>query len=179
MSDHAYCFDDTVNLQFAEKFTKSSRFASLFKEGMMLIEETAAYLDDEGRVAARSLSRVASLAYAAESMRLTTRLMQIASWLLLHRAVCEGEITYNQVRAEKNRSKLSDIFCLPRENPAYHQLPEILRDLIARSLSFYTRIKTIDDMLYTKPMIVTQRENAVLEQFNLLRSVFDHPDTHN
>ena len=39
-------------------------------------------------------------------MRLTTRLMQIASWLLLQRAVAEGEITADQAQAEKNRIRL-------------------------------------------------------------------------
>ena len=39
-------------------------------------------------------------------MRLTTRLMQIASWLLVQRAVAEGEITADQAQAEKNRVRL-------------------------------------------------------------------------
>ena len=34
-----------------------------------------------------------ALSYASESMRLTTRLMQLASWLLLQRAVAEGELS--------------------------------------------------------------------------------------
>ena len=34
-------------------------------------------------------------------MRLTTRLMQLASWLLLQRAVNEGEITAENARTEK------------------------------------------------------------------------------
>ena len=39
------------------------------------------------RSASKALSRPVALAYASESMRMTTRLMQIASWLLLRRAV--------------------------------------------------------------------------------------------
>ncbi len=50
---------------------------------MTLVEETADYLDGDGRHAARELPRPASIVYATESMRLTTRLMQLASWLLL------------------------------------------------------------------------------------------------
>jgi hypothetical protein len=33
-------------------------------------------------------------------MRLTTRLMQLASWLLIRRAVCEGELTPEQALEE-------------------------------------------------------------------------------
>jgi len=47
------------------------------------------------------LERSVSLTYATESMRLTTRLMQLASWLLLHRAVKEGEMTLTQATAKR------------------------------------------------------------------------------
>ena len=66
-------------------------FGTLFGDGMDLVEETAAYLDGVGRTEAKALDRSVSLTYATESMRLTTRLMQFASWLLLQRAVKEGE----------------------------------------------------------------------------------------
>ena len=74
---------------FSEKLASSQAFAGLFKEGMALVEETASYLDGAGRQESKKLERSAALAYATESMRLTTRLMQLASWLLLHRAVKE------------------------------------------------------------------------------------------
>ena len=44
----------------------------------MLVEETAAYLDGDRRQQSKALGRAAALAYATESMRLTTRLMQLA-----------------------------------------------------------------------------------------------------
>ena len=74
---------------------------------MDLVEETAAYLDGAGRTEAKALDRAVSLTYATESMRLTTRLMQLASWLLLHRAVKEGEMTLTQANREKTKVKLS------------------------------------------------------------------------
>ena len=40
-------------------------------------------------------------------MRLTTRLMQLASWLLLHRAVNEGEMSLAQANKEKTKVKLA------------------------------------------------------------------------
>ena len=74
---------------------------------MALVEETAAYLDGPGRQESKKLERTAALAYATESMRLTTRLMQLASWLLLHRAVNEGEMSLAQANKEKAKVKLS------------------------------------------------------------------------
>ena len=66
--------------------------------------------------------RPAALAYSTESMRLTTRLMQVASWLLLQRAVNEGELTSSQAQAERVRVKLSreDYGCAPE---IFEQLP--------------------------------------------------------
>ena len=90
-------------ISFARGFVKSDAFMQLFREGMGLVEATAAYLDGEGRAESAALPREVSLTYATESMRLTTRLMQIASWLLVQRAVAEGEMSAEQARNEHNR----------------------------------------------------------------------------
>jgi regulator of CtrA degradation len=75
---------------FGERLANSQAFTDLFRDGMALVEETATYLDGPGRQESKKLERQAALAYATESMRLTTRLMQLASWLLLHR-IAAGE----------------------------------------------------------------------------------------
>src|ERR1700746_3485201 len=75
-----------------QDFARSELFERTFQEGMDVVEETAAYRDGGGRQESKMLSRNAALAYASESMRLTTRLMQVASWLLVQRAVREGDM---------------------------------------------------------------------------------------
>lgn len=82
----------------AAAFVQSALFARTFREGMALVEETANYLDGEGRDAAKELGREEALAYASASMRLTTQLMQIASWLLVLRAVREDEMPLTKQR---------------------------------------------------------------------------------
>src|SRR5437868_14309093 len=99
--------DKSEPVSFGEKLAGSQAFADLFRDGMALVEETAAYLDGPGRQDSKRLQRSAALAYATESMRLTTRLMQLASWLLLHRAVKEGEMSLAQASKEKSKVKLS------------------------------------------------------------------------
>ena len=94
-------------VSFGERLANSQAFADLFRDGMALVEETATYLDGPGRQESKKLERAAALAYATESMRLTTRLMQLASWLLLHRAVKEGEMSLAQANKEKTKVKLS------------------------------------------------------------------------
>jgi regulator of CtrA degradation len=86
---------------FGQRLAGSDLFKGMFREGMALVEETATYLDGDGRRESHRLSRAASLAYATESMRLTTRLMQLASWLLLQRAVNDGDLTPDQASQER------------------------------------------------------------------------------
>src|SRR5580692_7629842 len=95
-------------VSFALKHVSSDAFKTLFKEGMNLVEVSAAYLDGPGRLETKTLRRSVALAYATESMRLTTRLMQVASWLLLRRAVNEGELTTAQALSEKHRVRLAE-----------------------------------------------------------------------
>ena len=94
-------------VHFGDKVAASGLFKTLFRDGMALVEETAAYLDGAGRDDAKILPRMAALAYASESMRLTTRLMQIASWLLLQRAVNEGEMSQVEAASDKRRTRLA------------------------------------------------------------------------
>ncbi len=79
-------------------------------------------------------------------MRLTTRLMQIASWLLLQRAVNEGELTRTQALTERHRVKLTrqDLACAP---DIFEQLPDTLRALSRRSLRIQERIIHLDQCL--------------------------------
>src|SRR3974390_384749 len=128
---------DGALVQFNEGLTNSAAFGNLFREGMDLVEETAAYLDGAGRTEAKALDRAARLPHAAESMRWTTRLMQLASWLLLHRAVKEGEMTLTQANREKTKVKLSAAD--PGPDEMIKKLPRQLQDLIARSMSLPAR----------------------------------------
>lgn len=142
----AWASADTV--AFGERLAQSDAFSGLFREGMALIEETAAYLDGQGRTDSRLLARGGTLAYTAESMRLTTRLMQLASWLMLQRAVNEGEITREQARHDQNRVKVASLG--PSDpGPAVTELPDALRALVDRSLRLQTRIVHLDRLLDT------------------------------
>src|SRR3954466_131540 len=121
----------TGAVSFSEHLANSQVFTVLFRDGMALVEETASYLDGPGRKESKRLQRSAALSYATESMRLTTRLMQLASWLLLHRAVKEGEMTLTQAKQEKVKVKLT--VAPPTDEHTLAMLPERLRGLITRS----------------------------------------------
>lgn len=160
-------------VSFVERLAGSDAFKSLFKEGMNLVEEAAAYLDGPGRNEAKALPRMEALAYASESMRLTTRLMQLASWLLLQRAVNEGEMTQTQAASEKHKVKLSnqDMATAPE---AFHRLPARLRDLVAHSMRLQARIVHLDQLLYARAeaLMPPVASSPVADQIERLRTAF-------
>src|SRR5271167_5089107 len=147
MSDKRSVEASTVS--FSERLANSQAFADLFRTGMALVEETATYLDGPGRVESKKLERSAALAYATESMRLTTRLMQLASWLLLHRAVKEGEMTLTQANREKTKVKLSAAD--PGPDEMIDKLPQQLQDLIARSMALQGKVRRLDATIHSTP----------------------------
>jgi regulator of CtrA degradation len=127
-------------------FARSELFERTFAEGMELVEETAAYLDGIGRKESKLLSRNAALAYAGESMKLTTRLMQIASWLLVQRAVREGDMGVAEaaqdryrIRPEQGRSGAGE---------SSEPLPHGLLDLLERSGRLHERVLHLDRRMY-------------------------------
>ena len=134
-------------VQLAEHLGFKTSFKTLFAEGMTLVEETASYLDGEGREESRKLTKPASVLYASESMRLTTRLMQLASWLLLQRSVNEGDMTREQLASEKKKIKL-DQSRIADAHESWNELPEEFRSLIERSRSLSKRIRQLDEELY-------------------------------
>jgi regulator of CtrA degradation len=131
----------------AQAFTDSVMFDKTFDEGMALVEETARYLDGKGREEARVLPRKAAMLYAGESMRVTTRLMQAASWLLVQRAVRDGDMERDDALNDRYRLGSRE-FCLGVCGEDISPLPEELRDLLTRSDNLYRRIARLDDILF-------------------------------
>ncbi len=158
-------------ISFREKLAGSPAFSQLFRDGMGLVEETAAYLDGQGRKESKALSRTGALTYATESMRLTTRLMQLASWLLLHRAVKEGEMSLSQVNQEKTKVKLSPTFMADEETLAI--LPEQLVDLIRRSIALADQVRRLDATIHAPSEAPQDMGNPVESQIGMLKAAFE------
>ena len=157
-------------VSFGERLANSQVFAALFREGMALVEETATYLDGPGRQESKALTRSAALAYATESMRLTTRLMQLASWLLLHRAVKEGEMSLAQAHKEKAKVKLAS--GETSDEHALAMLPERLRDLIERSKALQSACGGSTPQS-TRFRSSAPAANPVERQLGLLKAAFE------
>jgi regulator of CtrA degradation len=146
------------------EFASSEMFDRLFKEGMSLVEEAATYLDGPGRADSRKLNRELALVYAAESMEVTTRLMQAASWLVVQRAVREKDMSAEEAGDEKYR------IAKPGEpHPCDRAvMPAPLMTLVDRSRALYERVWRFDAALYTES--AQPKENPVMRQIDRLRA---------
>jgi regulator of CtrA degradation len=136
---------------------------------MDLVEETAAYLDGAGRQASKLLSRSAALVYAAESMRLTTRLMQVASWLLVQRAVREGDMPADAACEERYRLGGEAVSRAGGEGA--EGLPSELVTLLDRSERLYERVRHLDRRMYVENE-ADDAPHPVLSQQDRLKNAF-------
>jgi regulator of CtrA degradation len=164
-------------------FARSELFDRTFHDGMELVEDAAAYLDGPGRQDSKLLSRNAALTYAGESMRLTTRLMQVASWLLVQRAVREGDMSpadacqdrYRVAKAEAPTA-VDPLVALKIEpatakDPLMAELPTGLLDLVQRSERLFERVAHLDRRMYVET-VDEDAAHPVLSQHDRLREAF-------
>jgi len=163
----------TQAVAIGPRIVASGGFDLLYREGMTLIEDVAAYLDGEGRGESRGLPREASFVYATESMRLTTRLMQLASWLLLQRAVNEGELSAENARSEKEKVKFS---ATPSERggPGFSGLPDRLKDYIVKGDRLFDRVVQFDRLERggVPDLPVDESAGTISDQLSRLKAAF-------
>jgi regulator of CtrA degradation len=158
----------------AELIQSSEQFDHIFREGMALVERTAVYLDGPGRKEAKTLAGGVGVLYATESMRLTTRLLDLASWLLIRRALREGEITEDEAQKKRRRVKLQ-AFGRPSHVKGYEDLPGGLKGLIEESFALHDRISQLDRSMSKSQdadAISAPVANPVAQQVGLLERAF-------
>lgn len=164
-------------------FARSELLDRTFQDGMELVEDAAAYLDGPGRHDSKLLSRNAALTYAGESMRLTTRLMQVASWLLVQRAVKEGDMSpadacharYRVAPDAAPPSATGDAqgdHAPVAQDPFLAELPSGLISLVQRSERLFERVVHLDRRMYVEPS-KDDAPHPVLSQFDRLREAFE------
>lgn len=123
-----------------QAFAGSAVFDRTFDEGMSLVQRASRYFDGRGREEARQLPGQIAMLYSSESLRVTTRLMQAASWLLIQRAVHEGDMAEEDARDPRYHLGSKDV-CLGRCAQDTTALPNTLLDLLLRSESLYRRVE--------------------------------------
>ncbi|MBT6911074.1 MAG: DUF1465 family protein [Rhodospirillaceae bacterium] len=125
-------------------------FGRTFDEALALTREARDYLRDYGEEESRELSIDIAANFSVEIMRLTARLTNMMAWLLVQRAVHQGELTREEVREDDWRLGGAEI-CLADGEIDPEQLPPYLGDLLRRSERLYSRIARLDGMVAATP----------------------------
>jgi len=128
-------------------------FTRTYDETLDLIVEARNYMV-HNRSAGRRARAVSSLAsenlrFSCEALRVTSRLTQVMAWLMLQRAVQDGEITAREACDEKNRLSGQSV-CLDESGLDDNEIPAGLRSLLNRSLSLYKRISRLEEMVVAR-----------------------------
>ena len=76
---------------------------SFYTEAMLLADEARSYFDESGHKDRDRLDPFTRVAFACESLKVTTRVMHIVAWLLTQRAIESGEIHYAEGRRPERR----------------------------------------------------------------------------
>jgi regulator of CtrA degradation len=124
-----------------------AKLMDVYNEGLGLVEEAADYLANEGEAEKDKMPPLALTAFMSESMRLTTRLTTMMSWLMLQRAVADAEITADDARKPEHRLRRQ-----PRgvelDSISRSMLPERLTDLVDRSTTLYRRVERLEKQFF-------------------------------
>jgi regulator of CtrA degradation len=101
--------------------------------------------------------------------------MQLASWLLLHRAVNEGEMSLAQANKEKTKVKLAP--GEPIDQNALKELPEQLRALIERSSKLHEQVRRLDATIHAPLPEERLAASPLDRQLGLLKAAFERHET--
>jgi regulator of CtrA degradation len=117
-----------------------------YDEAMSLLLETRNYLSFRQAVDAHRLRPMERLKLTREAYRLTSRLTQVLAWLMLRRAVIEGEIDDAEARLPERRLAGQDV-CLATADDLGEALPAGMDRLLERSRLLYERVDRLDRLL--------------------------------
>lgn len=155
--------------ELAAKLIAGGEFQTLYRDVMKLVDDTANYLDGEGRAAAKSLKGVSSVAYSRHSMEVTTSCMRSASVCLALRATRQGDMRLEDAL----RDVMSmDVLMKPTTDvdPSLG-LPQGLVDILDRSNVLQARLKTFCHSLVAQDQ---PAPNVVHDRLQSLRLAFEN-----
>ncbi|WP_037453368.1 DUF1465 family protein [Sphingobium chlorophenolicum] len=115
----------------------------LYVEAMVMADEARAYFDMRERPDAEADDPLRRVAFACESLKVTTRLMHIIAWLLSQRAWQRGELADAEMLDEKYR-----LGHATTSDPALcATFPFAARALIDGSQDLYERVARLQDRM--------------------------------
>lgn len=127
----------------------ASYFRHTYDETMGLMVEARNYMAYVERRERERAGLATGLRMSCEAMRVTSRLTQVMAWLMMQRAVHEGEVSVDEALDENNRLAGEDI-CLDESFNRDEALPGGLRSLMDRSYRLYVRVARLEEQMLSR-----------------------------
>ena len=121
-------------------------FTRTYDETLDIIIEARNYMAYREPCENRLGSDGRDLKFTCETMRVTSRLLQVMAWLMPFRAFQNGEIPLEEISRDCNRLSGQEV-CLDPEGTSNFMLPTGLRSLLDRSYALYQRVSHMEQML--------------------------------
>lgn len=121
-------------------------FRRTYDETMNLMVEARNYLTFVDRRERECAGALVGLRMSCEAMRVTSRLTQVMAWLMMQRAVHEGEVEVEDALTEGNRLAGGNV-CLDDTFSRDENLPGGLRSLLDRSFRLYVRVVRLEEQM--------------------------------
>ncbi|RMD86770.1 MAG: DUF1465 family protein [Alphaproteobacteria bacterium] len=118
----------------------------MHREALALAEQARSYIAWQRSLPQHAVPLEGRATYAAESLRMSTRIIHVVAWTLAQKAVAVGEISSEEARGSE--------YCLGGEGVCLADpvgdldlLPAAIQEMIERSERLYRRVQRLDDML--------------------------------
>lgn len=120
--------------------------AKTYGETLALAKRAQAWFAGRGSAARAAMSEAEQTAYAAETLRLSSRILHVMAWTMNRRAVAAGEISEEEAQ-EPQRRLGGRTVCLGEPAAPVALLPEPVREMYEESGRLYRRALRLQDML--------------------------------
>ena len=121
-------------------------FHRTYDETMALLIEARSYALYHDVANQRAVAPAVRLQMSYESLRVTSRLIQVMAWLLAQKAVDAGELTPEQ-GADEFYALSGGSICSDAAGPENEALPPGLRSLLDHSYNLYARVLRLDEQV--------------------------------
>jgi regulator of CtrA degradation len=121
-----------------------------FEEGVALTLEARNYIAYHEQADRKALNLPDCLHIGYHHTRVSSRLIQVMTWLLAMKAVSSGEISREQFQAPAFALG-GGPECADESGPEMDELPQGLRSLLERTHRLYMRVKRLDEQVRGQP----------------------------
>jgi regulator of CtrA degradation len=118
----------------------------LYNQATAIADESRRYFSGHSKTDRAALGAIDRVLYTAESLRISTRLMHVISWVMIRKAVANGEMSLEESLSARHR--LDDIeLCRGSDPRDLRKLPRSVIILSHQSLKIYQRALRLQDSL--------------------------------